>query len=184
MTSDLIDLVKQDHREIARLFDQLDRYRHRRAMLRPLLSALLVAHDRAEEDVVYPQARDAGDVEGIGRGQREHVRTEDLLVKLGRVDPDDAVFDSILTDLADEADHHYRHEETEILPALRDRLAEDQLVELAEAFIRSREHHFGERPGERRLTDLRRQAANIGLADFADLAENDLADLLRKLADE
>lgn len=63
MTNDLIDLVKQDHREIARLFDQLDRYRHRRPMLRPVLSALLVAHDRAEEDVVYPQARDAGDVE-------------------------------------------------------------------------------------------------------------------------
>ncbi len=113
MTKDLIDLVKQDHREIARLLDQLDRYRHRRPMLRPVLSALLVAHDRAEEDVVYPPARDAGDVEGIGRGQREHLRTEDLLVNLGRVDP-----------------------------------------------------------------------AGIGLADFADLAENDLADLLRKLADE
>ncbi|MEV6894771.1 hemerythrin domain-containing protein [Kribbella sp. NPDC051137] len=184
MTTNLIDLVKQDHRELARLFDQLDRYRHRRPMLRPVLSALLIAHDRAEEDVVYPRARDAGDAEGVRRGQLEHLRTEDLLVELGRVDPDDAVFDSILTELADEADHHFRHEETEILPALRDRLAGDQLVELTETFVRSREHHFGERPGERRLTDLRQQAANISLADFADLAENDLADLLGKLADE
>ena len=184
MTKDLIDLVNQDHREIARLFDQLDRHRSRRPMLRPVLSALLVAHDRAEEDVVYPRARDVGDVEGIGRGQRAHLRTEDLLVRLGRVDPDDGAFDSILTALADEADQHFRHEETEILPALRDRLAEDQLVDLAETFTRSREHHFGERPGERRLTDLRRQAANVNLADFADLAEDDLADLLRRLADE
>ena len=184
MNKDVIDLVKQDHREMARLFDQLDRYRHRRPLLRPVLSALLVAHDRAEEDVVYPRARDAGVTEGVGCRQREHLRTEDLLVKLGLVDPDDAVFDSILTDIADGTDHHFRREETEILPALRDRLAEDQLVELAGPFIRSREHHFGERPAERRLTDLRRQAANMGLAGFADLAENDLADFLRKLADE
>ncbi|TCC08424.1 hemerythrin domain-containing protein [Kribbella soli] len=184
MSKDLIDLVKQDHREIARLFDQLDRYRHRRPMLRPVLSTLLVAHHRAEEDVIYPRARDAGGAEGVGCRQREHLRTEDLLVRLGQVDPDDAVFDSILTDIADGTDHHFRREETEILPALRDRLAEDQLVELAGPFIRSRERHFGERPGERRLTDLHRQAANIGLADFADLANNDLADLLRKLADE
>ncbi|MFF0341276.1 hemerythrin domain-containing protein [Kribbella sp. NPDC004875] len=184
MTSDLIDLVEQDHREIARLFEQLDRYPHRRPMLRPALSALLVAHHRAEEEVIYPLARDAGDVQGVPCAQRDHLRTEDLLVKLGRVDPDDAVFDSILTELTEEAGRHFRREETEVLATLRDRLAEDQLGELAETFVRSREQHFGERPGERRLTDLRRQAANISLTNVSDLMENELADLLRKLADE
>jgi hemerythrin superfamily protein len=59
MAGDVIDLIMQDHREVERLLDQLDRHPARRPLLVPILSALLVAHGRAEEEEIYPVAREA-----------------------------------------------------------------------------------------------------------------------------
>jgi len=82
---DVIDLIMQDHREVERLFDQLDRHPARRTLLVPILSV-------------------------------------------------------------------------------------------------SRDKHFGERPSDRRLSDMQQQARNVGLVGISDLAKNELEDLLRKLA--
>ena len=182
MDGDLIDLIMQDHREIERLFDQLDRHPARRPLLLPLLSALLVAHDRAEEEEIYPVAREAGGTDQITRSQKEHLTAEDLLVKLEQADALEATFDTVLTELVDVVTAHFREEEGQVLPLMRERLGEGQLASLAKAFIVSREKHFGERPRDRRLSDLQQQARNIGLVGFSDLGKNELADLLRKLA--
>jgi hemerythrin superfamily protein len=182
MAGNVIDLITQDHREIERLFDQLDRHPARRPLLVPVLSALLIAHGRAEEEEIYPVAREAGGTDEITSGQKEHLRAEDLLVKLEHADPEDSAFDTVLTELADVVTGHFREEERQILPAMRERLGEEQLASLAKAFIVSRDKHFGERPRDRRLSDMQQQARNIGLVGFSDLGKNELADLLRKLA--
>lgn len=182
MPGNVIDLIMQDHREIERMLDQLGRHPARRPLLVPILSALLIAHGRAEEEEIYPVGGEAGETDEITRSQKEHLRAEDLLLKLVQVDFDDAAFDTVLTDLADAVCAHFREEERQVLPAMRERLGEEQLASLAKAFIVSREKHFGERPGDRRLSDLRQQARNIGLVGFSDLGKNELADLLRKLA--
>jgi hemerythrin superfamily protein len=182
MAADVIDLILQDHREIERLFDQLDRHPARRPLLVPILSALLIAHDRAEEEEIYPVAREAGGTDEITRSQKEHLRAEDLLVKLELADAEDSAFDTVLTELADMVTAHFREEERQVLPAMRERLGEGQMEALAKAFLSSRDKHFGERPRDRRLSDLQQQARNAGLVGFSDLAKNELADLLRKLA--
>lgn len=182
MAGDVIGLIMQDHREIARLFQQLEEHPVRRPLLRPTLSALLTAHSRAEEEVVYPAARQAGGAAEIARSQQEHLRAEDLLVKLAQVDADDSAFDTVLTQLVDEVTDHIRKEETAVLPALRERLGEEQLDALAQEFITSRAKHYGELPGDERLSNLRRQASNAGLVGISDLGKNELEDLLRKLA--
>jgi len=182
MARDVIELIKQDHREIERLVEQLDRHPVRRPLLAPTLAALLTAHHRAEEEAIYPVARQAGGSEEIARGQQEHLRTEELLVKLAQVDADDAAFDAVLTQLSDVVTGHVKLEESEVLPALRERIDEEQLGSLAEAFLRSRTKHYGELPLDRRVSDLRQQARNIGLVGVSDRAKSELEDLLRKLA--
>jgi hemerythrin superfamily protein len=182
MAGDVIDLITQDHRELERLFDQLDRHPARRPLLVPVLSALLIAHSRAEEEEIYPVAREAGGTDDVTRSQKEHLRAEDLLVKLEQVDADDSAFDTVLTELVDVVTAHFREEERQVLPTMRERLGEEQLASLAKGFIVSREKHFGERPGDRRLSDLQQQARNIGLVAYSDLGKNELEDLLRKLA--
>jgi len=183
MAEDLIELIKQDHREIERLFDQLDRHPARRPLMVPTLSALLTAHHRAEEQEVYPVIRQAGATDAVAHAQREHLRAEQLLERVADTDLDDAAFDSILTALADLFADHARAEEQKVLPAL-EQLDQEQRAALAEALLRSRTRHYGDRPQERRLADLRNQAGNLGVVAYEELAENQLARLLRDLADE
>jgi hemerythrin superfamily protein len=182
VAADVIDLIMQDHREVERLFDQLDRHPARRPLLVPILSTLLIAHGRAEEEEIYPVAREAGGTDEMTRSQKEHLTAEDLLVKLEQADAEDSAFDNVLTELADMVTAHFREEERQVLPAMRERLGEEQLASLAKAFIVSRDKHFGERPRDRRLSDMQQHARNVGLVGFSDLGKNELEDLLRKLA--
>jgi hemerythrin superfamily protein len=182
MADDVIELIKQDHREIERLFEQLDRHQPRRPLLKPMLIALLIAHDRAEEETVYPAAREAGADELIARGQRAHLMAEDLLDKMTRVDADDAAFDTLLTQLSDVVTGHVKLEESELLPALEERLDAERRRSLATVFIRSRTMHYGELPLNRRVAVLRQQAYNAGLVGISDLGKSDLEDLLYKLS--
>ncbi|MDX6250499.1 MAG: hypothetical protein QOF10_3859 [Kribbellaceae bacterium] len=182
MAADVIELIKQDHREIGRLFEQADQHPARRPLLKPSLAALLIAHDRAEEDAVYPAVREAGADDLIVRSQQEHLKTEDLLAKLTRVDADDAAFDTVLTQLSDLVTAHVKLEESDVLPALQERLDEQELGSLADEFLRSRTKHYGQLPLVRPIGVLRQQAYNAGLVGISDLAKSDLEDLLWKLS--
>jgi hemerythrin superfamily protein len=182
MADDANELIKQDHREIERLFDQLDRHPSRRPLLKPTLIALLIAHDRAEEETVYPAARDAGAGDLVVRSQQDHLRAEDLLEKMTKVDADDAAFDTLLTQLSDVVTSHAKLEESEVLPALAERLDEKQRGALAGEFLRSRTKHYGELPPDRRMPVLRQQAYNAGLVGISDLAKSDLENLLYRMS--
>jgi hemerythrin superfamily protein len=75
MSADVVELIMQDHREVERLFQELQNFPDKRPLLTPVLAALLVAHSRAEEAEVYPAAKDeAGDVEDVAHSQEEHTK--------------------------------------------------------------------------------------------------------------
>ena len=52
--ADVVELIKNDHREVERLFDLLKKQPAARGLNFPVLCALLIAHSRAEEVEVYP----------------------------------------------------------------------------------------------------------------------------------
>jgi len=58
MPADVVELIKNDHREVERLFDLMKQHPATRGLNFPVLSALLIAHSRAEESEVYPVAKD------------------------------------------------------------------------------------------------------------------------------
>ena len=64
--ADVVELIKNDHREVERLFDLLQKQPATRGLNFPILCALLIAHSRAEESEVYPVAKDeAGETEEV-----------------------------------------------------------------------------------------------------------------------
>jgi len=69
--SDVVDMIMDDHREVEGLFDQLLREPEKRALVLPVVTALLIAHSRAEESEVYPAARDeAGEADDVEHFQQ------------------------------------------------------------------------------------------------------------------
>lgn len=146
--ADVVDLITADHQEVERLFEVLKNQPDQRPLVLPMVTALLIAHSRAEAAEVYPVARtEAGETDEVAHSQEEHAEAERLLAALNETDPQGSRFTSLLSELVDAVRHHVEEEESNVLPGMRDRLDETRLGQLAEAFIASRAGHLGDRPG-------------------------------------
>ena len=172
---DVVDMIMDDHREVERLFDRLMHEPESRALVLPVVSALLIAHSRAEEAEVYPAAADeAGEADDVAHSQAEHVEAEGILKKLAGMEPGDAGFETTLKELVDAVKHHVDEEESSVLPGLRSKLSAARLAELADAFSQARAEHLGEAPGEATREDLLQQAVNAEIDGASSMSKAEL----------
>ena len=144
VTLDVVDLIMRDHQEVERIFDELRNDPDSRPILVPVLTMLLTAHSRAEEEVVYPAAaKEAGEVGEVAHSHREHLLAEQLVMLLADTDPEAAEFDDVLDELVDTVTHHVNEEESRVLPGLKAVLGDHRRAELGRAFLDSRSEHLG-----------------------------------------
>lgn len=175
MTQDVVDLILNDHREVERLFDQLQNEPKTRANVVPVLVTLLTAHSRAEEAEVYPAARsEAGESEEVEHSQEEHLLADTLLQRLAGTDPNGPEFEGVLRELVEAVTHHVEEEEEKVLPGLRERLDETRRGELGAAFLASRQDHLGEEPIDLGKQELLQQAMNAGVPGAWQMSKSEL----------
>jgi hemerythrin-like domain-containing protein len=183
--ADVVDMIMNDHREVERMFDQLMDEPDKRSLVLPVVTALLIAHSRAEEAEVYPAARDeAGESDEVEHSQAEHVEADQMLEELAGMDPGDPGFESKLQELIDAVKHHVEEEESSVLPGLRANLSAARLAELGEAFAQQRAEHLGEMPGEATRDELLVQAQNSGIEGAGSMSKTELKRALQAKADE
>jgi hemerythrin superfamily protein len=181
--ADVVDLIMSDHREVERLFEILKTRPDQRVTTLPVLSALLIAHSRAEESEVYPVARDeAGAGDEVAHSQEEHVEAEQLLEQLQATDPEAPEFEKALQQVVDAVTHHVEEEESKVLPAMRTGLQDARREELGQAFAASRAEHLGEMPGEANKEALLQQAENVGMGGVGSMSKDELKEELQKKA--
>lgn len=145
--ADVVTLIEHDHREIERLLTELETDRENRPQLLEKVTALLVAHDRAEEAEVYPVARAEADEQGqVEHPADEHAEAERLLHQLHGTDPRAAEFDEQLAALVAAVRHHVGEEEKTVLPGLVAQHDEHRLRELGAAFESRKLHELQENP--------------------------------------
>ncbi|SDU78317.1 hemerythrin domain-containing protein [Jiangella alkaliphila] len=174
---DVVDLIEKDHREIERLFELLRTDPGRRDLAVTEVTALLVAHSRAEEAEVYPVARDeAGETDEVAHSQEEHAEAEAILERLAGMDADDPGYESVLRELVDSVGHHVEEEENTVLPGMRQRLSAERRAELGEAFLAARAEHLGDRPGDATRDELAQQARNLGVDGTSSMSKAELRD--------
>jgi len=175
VTQDVVDLILNDHREVERLFDQLQNEPKTRANVVPVLVTLLTAHSRAEEAEVYPAARsEAGESEEVEHSQEEHLLADRLLQRLAGTDPAAPEFEGVLRELVEAVTHHVEEEEEKVLPGLRERIDESRRGELGAAFLASRQEHLGEEPIDLRKQELLQQAMNAGVPGAWQMSKSEL----------
>lgn len=180
MAHDVVDLIMQDHREVEKLFARMKAEPDQRPMLVPVVSALLIAHSRAEEAEVYPAARDeAGEADDVAHSQEEHAHAEEILERLKALDHNSEEFHSTLDELIEAITHHVEEEESSVLPGLRESLSADRLRELGEAFVTARAEHMGDRPGEATREEILQQARNAGIDGASPKSKEELTEELR-----
>jgi hemerythrin superfamily protein len=130
MASDAVTLIMNDHRLMEQLFDRLRAGSGDRQLLLDEIAARLTAHSHAEEQRVYPLLPTAE----AHHGADEHHEAERMLHDLQRMGPQDDAFDDRLDDFIATVGHHVEEEETTVLPALRDAVDADRLIEIGAAF--------------------------------------------------
>lgn len=180
MSYDVVELIRNDHREVERLFEELRTNPASRPGVLPLLTTLLTAHSRAEEGEVYPAAAAAGGGDEVAHSQEEHVECDRLLAELAQTDPESPDFASKLGEVVEKDSHHINEEETTVLPGIAERIDEARRAELGDAFLAARAEHLGDQPDDITKADLEQQASNAGITGVSDLDKAGLQQELRR----
>jgi hemerythrin-like domain-containing protein len=135
-----IDLLKEHHREVQGLFEQIEEAEgiDEKTKLFRDLAGKLVGHDGIERQIFYPACEEAlGLTDELGEALVEHGVVEFSLYQADQAlgGPD---FDFKVKVLQELLDHHIKEEEDEFFPKVQKALGDDKLdslgEELAEAF--------------------------------------------------
>jgi hemerythrin superfamily protein len=136
MSSDAIVMLREDHKEIKKLFREFkgagDNAKATKGRLVKQILERLTVHTYLENEVLYPAVRElAPDLEDdILESYEEHHVADVLCMELMNMGPDDERFTAKTTVLIESVEHHIEEEETGWFPKLRESVGRTQLREL------------------------------------------------------
>jgi len=139
----LIDVIMSDHREVEKVFAELENRvgssEHRRQLADHVI-AELVRHSVAEEMFMYPAARKAlPDGDQIADHEiAEHAEAEEDMKQLEGVEPSDPMFNHLVDKLIQDVRHHNEEEESRLLPRLAESCSPEELRDLGAKVLRAK----------------------------------------------
>jgi hemerythrin superfamily protein len=141
---DAIALLRQDHREVERLFKQFEKagpraHKSKRNLADKVIKELSV-HAAIEEQVFYPAVREAVEEteDTVLESLEEHHIVKWTLSELDGMDPEAERFVPKMTVLIESVRHHVEEEEDELFPKVREALSRKQLAEIGEAMEKAK----------------------------------------------
>jgi hemerythrin superfamily protein len=145
MSTDAIVLLKQDHKEIRRLFREFqqageDATARKGKLVDDIIEALTV-HTYIENEVMYPRVRELlPDLEDdVLESYEEHHVADLLVVELAAMKPSAERFDAKTTVLIESVTHHIEEEEEEWFPKVREGLGRKALQQIGAEMQKARE---------------------------------------------
>ena len=141
MSSDAIVLLKQDHKEIRRVFRDFQQAGKNAAVQKGKLVdkiiELLTVHTYIENEVLYPRVRALlPDLEDdVLESYEEHHVADVLVVELAAMKPTDERFDAKTIVLIENVTHHMEEEEQDWFPKVRDGLGRKALQEIGAELV-------------------------------------------------
>ena len=136
MSTDAIVLLKEDHKEIRKLFTDFENAgenAHKtKAKLVDQMIELLTVHTYIENEVMYPEVRALlpGLEDDVLESYEEHHVADVLCAELSALKPGAERFDAKATVLIENVTHHIEEEEQDWFPKVRAGLGRKQLQEL------------------------------------------------------
>jgi hemerythrin-like domain-containing protein len=146
MSTDAIVLLKNDHKEIRKLFTQFEKAGENahaaKGKLVDRMIELLTQHTYIENEVMYPRVRALlPEVEDdVLESYEEHHVADVLVVELAAMKPDAERFTAKTTVLIENVRHHIEEEEQEWFPKVREGLGRTVLQDIGAEMIEARKH--------------------------------------------
>jgi hemerythrin superfamily protein len=121
-STDALELLEQDHREVEELFDEFGEMQgndERKEELAQKICRSLEVHARIEEEVFYPRAREATkDDDLIDEAIVEHAGVKHLIAEIEAMELGDELYDAKVRVLEEMVKRHIQEEEEELFPEL------------------------------------------------------------------
>ncbi|MFD9125502.1 hemerythrin domain-containing protein [Kitasatospora sp. NPDC059571] len=144
MSTDAIVLLKEDHKEVRRLFREFegadaDATEVKADLVNRIVEALTV-HTYIENEVMYPAVRDRVPAleQDVLESFEEHHVADVLCAELDALEPGDERFDAKTTVLIETVGHHIHEEENDWFPKVRDALGRKELQEIGARMLEVR----------------------------------------------
>ncbi len=141
MSNDAIVVLKDDHKEIRRVFRDFQQAGEnaevRKGKLVDKMIELLTQHTYIENEVMYPRVRALlPDLEDdILESYEEHHVADVLVMELSTMQPTDERFVAKTTVLIENVEHHMDEEEKDWFPKVREGLGRKVLQEIGEEML-------------------------------------------------
>ena len=145
MSTDAIVLLKEDHKQIRKLFKEFQAAgkgaKERKAKIVEQILEALTVHTYIENEAMYPETRQLlPDLEeDVLESYEEHHVADVLAAELSMMSPDDERFEAKTTVLIESVSHHIEEEEGDWFPKVREGLTRKQLQEIGARMIELRE---------------------------------------------
>jgi Hemerythrin HHE cation binding domain len=141
---DAIELLKEDHRKLDRMFREFINLREtdadgesKRGVVERACAALTV-HTRIEEEIFYPAVRDTLRHQIVREEALvEHATVKALIERLEGLEPVEPFYDATFTVLAEHVRHHVKKEEAGMFRQAKE--AQLDLIDLGERMKRRKE---------------------------------------------
>ncbi len=124
--NDAVDVLDADHIAVEKLFTAYkklcdnDASADEKSELAAQICKELTVHAQVEEEIFYPEVREAIDGEALlNEAEVEHATAKDLIAQISEMSPDDDLFDARVTVLGEYIDHHVKEEREEIFVKAR-----------------------------------------------------------------
>ena len=153
---DAIALLKSDHQEVQKLFDQFESKHDKmsseaKQALAEKICMELNIHTTIEEEIFYPAVGEhiekAEDL--LHEAKVEHDSAKTLIKEIEGGDPDDELWDAKVTVLGEYVKHHVKEEQNEMFPMVR-KAKDIDLKELGERMMARKQELMSEGSSGRR----------------------------------
>jgi len=144
MSTDAIVMLKNDHKEIRKLFRDFEKAGENATVEKgrtvTKIIEVLTVHTYLENEVMYPRVRELlPDLEDdVLESYEEHHVADVLVMELVGMKPDAERFDAKTTVLIENVRHHIEEEEEEWFPKVREGLSRTTLQEIGTAMEKAR----------------------------------------------
>jgi len=127
---DAIELLKQDHKKVEKIFTDMEK-KDARAKLFPDLDRELTVHAEIEEKIFYPATKEAEPTRDLVlESIEEHKQIKMVLADLEKTEKTTDVWAAALKVLQEDVMHHVGEEESELFPKVKKVLSKQQLEDL------------------------------------------------------
>ena len=125
----VINLLKQDHRTVEKLFADFQESQDRSVVEQ--ICNELDEHTRLEEEIVYPPLRsDVPDGQGMAEhAEEEHKEARQLIGRIRQTEDPDHL-EELVQDLQSAIEEHVSEEENEVFPKMEQALGPDRLEQM------------------------------------------------------